>query len=54
MTENAPRNVTGSIRHQGKEIDDPAWIPEFLAEQETGVLGLIDNDIPHLVIQLFI
>ncbi|WP_266082037.1 pyridoxamine 5'-phosphate oxidase family protein [Haladaptatus caseinilyticus] len=54
MTQNDPRNVTDSIRYQGKAIDDPAWIPEFLAEQETGVLGLIDDDIPHLVTQLFV
>lgn len=54
MTENTPRNVTDSIRYQGKAIDDPAWIPEFLADQETGVLGLIDDDTPHLVTQLFV
>ena len=54
MTENTPKNVTDSIRYQGKAIDDPAWIPEFLAGQETGVLGLIDDDTPHLVTQLFV
>jgi nitroimidazol reductase NimA-like FMN-containing flavoprotein (pyridoxamine 5'-phosphate oxidase superfamily) len=54
MTESTPKNVTDSIRYQGKAIDDPAWIPEFLAVQETGVLGLIDDDIPHLVTQLFV
>ncbi|WP_227777711.1 pyridoxamine 5'-phosphate oxidase family protein [Haladaptatus pallidirubidus] len=54
MTENMPKNITDSIRYQGKAIDDPAWIPKFLAEQETGVLGLIDDDTPHLVTQLFV
>lgn len=54
MTENPPENVSDSIRYQGKAIEDPSWIPEFLADQETGVLGLVDDDTPHLVTQLFV
>lgn len=54
MAENTPKDVSDSIRYQGKAIDDPAWIPEFLANQETGVLGLVDDDTPHLVTQLFV
>jgi hypothetical protein len=47
-------DVSDSIRYQGKAIDDPTWIPEFLTKQETGVLGLVDGDTPHLVTQLFV
>ena len=54
MTDDAPEDVSDAIRYQGKAIDDPSWIPEFLAEQETGVLGLVDGDTPHLVTQLFV
>ena len=54
MTKNTPRDVSDSIRYRGKAIDDPTWIPEFLADRETGVLGLVDDDTPHLVTQLFV
>jgi hypothetical protein len=54
MTDDAPEDVSDSIRYGGKAIDDPAWIPDFLAERETGVLGLVDDDTPHLVTQLFV
>lgn len=54
MTERTPTDVSDEIRYGGKAIDDPAWIPEFLADQETGVLGLVDDDTPHLVTQLFV
>ena len=54
MTDDTPVDVSGSIRRQDKAIDDDAWIPEFLAGQETGVLGLVDGDTPHLVTQLFV
>lgn len=54
MAERTPADVSDSIRYQGKAIDDPAWIPEFLAGQETGVLGLVDGETPHLVTQLFV
>lgn len=54
MDEGAPEDVSDSIRYQGKAVSDPDWIPEFLATQETGVLGLVDDDTPHLVTQLFV
>ena len=54
MADNTPKDISDSIRYQGKAIDDSTWIPEFLADQETGVLGLIDDDTPHLVTQLFV
>ncbi|MFC5277698.1 pyridoxamine 5'-phosphate oxidase family protein [Halorubrum rubrum] len=54
MTDPTPADVSDEIRYQGKAIDDPEWIPEFLADQETGVLGLVDDDTPHLVTQLFV
>jgi nitroimidazol reductase NimA-like FMN-containing flavoprotein (pyridoxamine 5'-phosphate oxidase superfamily) len=54
MTDPTPTDVSDDIRYQGKAVDDPAWIPDFLAEQETGVLGLVDGDTPHLVTQLFV
>jgi hypothetical protein len=54
MDERTPEDVSDSIRYQGKAVSDPDWIPEFLATQETGVLGLIDDETPHLVTQLFV
>lgn len=54
MVGNTPEDVSDTIRYQRKAVDDPDWIPEFLAEQETGVLGLVDGDTPHLVTQLFV
>jgi hypothetical protein len=54
MDHDSPENISDSIRYQGKAVDDDAWITEFLAEQETGVLGLVDGDAPHLVTQLFV
>jgi nitroimidazol reductase NimA-like FMN-containing flavoprotein (pyridoxamine 5'-phosphate oxidase superfamily) len=49
-----PEDVSDSIRYQGKAVCDSSWIPEFLTDQETGVLGLVDGDTPHLVTQLFV
>ena len=54
MTTGTPTDVSDSIRYQGKAVDDPEWIREFLAGQETGVLGLVDGETPHLVTQLFV
>ncbi|WP_276248992.1 pyridoxamine 5'-phosphate oxidase family protein [Haladaptatus sp. YSMS36] len=54
MNENSPENVADSIRYQGKAVEDESWIREFLTGQETGVLGLVDDDTPHLVTQLFV
>ncbi len=54
MAEHTPEDISDSIRYHGKAIDDPAWIPEFLDDQEVGVLGLVDDDTPHLVTQLFV
>lgn len=54
MDGSPPEDVSDSIRYQGKAVDDPDWIPAFLADQETGVLGLVDDDTPHLVTQLFV
>lgn len=54
MDERIPEDVSDSIRYQGKAVSDPEWIPEFLTEQETGVLGLVDDETPHLVTQLFV
>ncbi|ELY44976.1 pyridoxamine 5'-phosphate oxidase family protein [Natronorubrum sulfidifaciens] len=56
MQENRPEVDSSSIRYQGKAVDDSEWIVEFLAERETGVLGLIDQDQnePHLLTQLFV
>lgn len=54
MSENGPKNASDSIRYQGKAVDDSDWIREFLTGQETGVLGLIDDETPHLVTQLFV
>lgn len=54
MTGSTPKDISDSIRRQGKAIDDPAWISEFLAAQETCVLGLVDGETPHLVTQLFV
>ncbi|SEH42588.1 hypothetical protein SAMN05192561_101923 [Halopenitus malekzadehii] len=54
MSERTPEDVSDSIRYQGKAIDDSEWIPRFLADQETGVLGLVADDDPHLVTQLFV
>lgn len=54
MDDDDPRLVSDSIRYQGKAVDDREWIVEFLDEQDTGVLGLVDEDEPHLVTQLFV
>lgn len=54
MDENAPEVVSDSIRYEGKAVDDPEWIVEFLADRTSGVLGLVDDGEPHLVTQLFV
>jgi hypothetical protein len=54
MDEHAPEMVSDSIRYAGKAVDDPEWIVEFLADQKSGVLGLVDDGSPHLVTQLFV
>ncbi len=54
MRENGPEIDSGSIRYQGKAVDDREWIVEFLSQQQTGVLGLVDGEEPHLVTQLFV
>lgn len=54
MKENSPEVVSDTIRYQGKAIDDPNWTVEFLANQKSGVLGLIDRGTPHLITQLFV
>lgn len=50
----SPRVASDAIRYQGKAVDDEEWIRDFLAGQETGVLGLADEETPHLVTQLFV
>ena len=52
--EDSPTVTSDSIRYQGKAVDDEEWIRDFLSGQETGVLGLIDEETPHLVTQLFV
>jgi hypothetical protein len=54
MSERDPDVVSDSIRYQGKAVDDPGWIADFVAEQRTGVFGVADDDTPHLVTQLFV
>lgn len=54
MQEDNPRVVSDEIRYQGKAIHDEQWIIDFLTDQKTGVLGLINDDEPHLVTQLFV
>lgn len=54
MQANEPDVDSDAIRYQGKAVDDPAWIASFLADQATGVLGLVDETEPHLVTQLFV
>lgn len=54
MYESAPEDVSDSIRYQGKAVNDSDWMLQFLSDQETGVLGLIDDETPHLVTQLFV
>ena len=54
MTGNTPDNASETIRYQGKAVEDSEWILGFLADRETGVLGLVDDDMPHLVTQLFV
>jgi len=52
--DDTPSVTSSEIRYQGKAVDDEAWIREFLASQETGVLGLLDDETPHLLTQLFV
>lgn len=54
MTGTPPKDISESIRYRTKAIDDSTWIPQFLSEQETGVVGLVDDNRPHLVPQLFV
>ncbi|WP_290810726.1 pyridoxamine 5'-phosphate oxidase family protein [Halovivax sp.] len=54
MSEDSPRIVSDEIRYQGLAVDDREWMLEFLADQESGVLGLVDEGSPHLVTQLFV
>ncbi|ELZ04756.1 pyridoxamine 5'-phosphate oxidase-like FMN-binding protein [Natrialba chahannaoensis JCM 10990] len=50
----SPSVASDDIRYQGKAVAHEDWIREFLAGQETGVLGLTDSEEPHLVTQLFV
>ena len=54
MDETAPEMASDSIRYAGKAVDDPEWIVDFLSDQKSGVLGLVDEGEPHLVTQLFV
>lgn len=54
MDEETPRIVSDSIRYRDKAVFDREWIVEFLASQETGVLGLVDDGDPYLVTRLFV
>lgn len=54
MDENTPEVASDSIRYAGKAVDDSEWIVEFLSEQTSGVVGLVDEGEPHLVTQLFV
>jgi hypothetical protein len=54
MGEDAPEVASDAIRYQGKAVDDADWIVEFLDDQRTGVLGVVDDGEPHLVTQLFV
>lgn len=54
MADDNPEDVSDLIRYRSKAVDDPTWIPQFLADRETGVLGLVDENSPHLVPQLFV
>lgn len=54
MEENTPEVASDAVRYRGKAVDDPEWIEGFLAERTSGVLGLVDDDAPHLVTQLFV
>lgn len=49
-----PRVISDKVRYQPKSVDDPEWIESFLAEQPTGVLGLVDDGLPYVVTQLFV
>ena len=54
MGEDDPTVDSESIRYAKKAVDDREWIVDFLADQSTGVLGLVDDGTPHLVTQLFV
>lgn len=54
MSDESPRVASDDIRYQGKAIHDEQWILDFLDEQQSGVLGLINDAEPHLVTQLFV
>lgn len=54
MDDTDPDVVSDTIRYQGKAVDDSEWIADFLTDGETGVLGLVDGDEPHLVTQLYV
>lgn len=54
MIEEAPRVASDEIRYQGKAVHDEQWILDFIEEQQSGVLGLINGAKPHLVTQLYV
>lgn len=49
-----PRLASDQVRYQSKAVDDPDWLASVLADQPTGVLGLVDDGHPYVVTQLFV
>lgn len=54
MNDESPRVASDEIRYQGKAVHDEQWILDFMDEQQSGVLGLVNGSKPHLVTQLFV
>jgi hypothetical protein len=54
MVERTPENRSDDVRLAGRAVTDDEWIAEFLKEEPMGVVGLVDDEEPYLVNQLFV
>lgn len=53
MDEDAPSLRSGDVRYAPRAVEDEEWLRSFLREHPAGVLGLVDEDSPYVVPQLF-
>lgn len=54
MSEDPPENRAEDVRLSPRAVEDDEWIEAFLTDEPMGVLGLVDEDSPYLVNQLFV
>lgn len=54
MSEESPENRPEDVRLSPRAVEDDEWIAEFLTQQPTCVVGLVDDGSPYVVNQLFV